>query len=162
MNSDVLLRCVKELTENINEVKRQINKRDKWRSDSWYEDDLDHDYGYESNYHNPYDTHQFPYPRYKEFLTISSELMSKYQTQPNPRVTDSGNPIRYPTQVTKAVKKQDKQSPFDFSEILRAPHAMPNDYTRRLPQFNGNKDISIESHLDMLIKLSLMPTVPGH
>ena len=27
---------------------------------------------------------------------------------------------------------------------------MPNDYTRRLPQFNGNKDISIEIHLDIL------------
>ena len=27
---------------------------------------------------------------------------------------------------------------------------MPNDYTKRLPQFNGNKDIAIESHLDIL------------
>ena len=27
---------------------------------------------------------------------------------------------------------------------------MPNDYTRRMPRFNGNKDISIESHLDIL------------
>ena len=27
---------------------------------------------------------------------------------------------------------------------------MPNDYTRRLPQFNGNKDVYIESHLDIL------------
>ena len=73
MNSDVLLRRMKELNENINEAKRQINKRDKWRSDSWYEDDLDHDYGYESNYHNPYDTHQFPYPHHKKCLTISTE-----------------------------------------------------------------------------------------
>ena len=76
--------------------------------------------------------------------------MSKYQTQPKPRVTDLGNPIRYPNQITIAVEKQGKQCPFDFSEIPRAPHPMPNDYTRRLPQFNGNKDISIESHLDIL------------
>ena len=27
---------------------------------------------------------------------------------------------------------------------------MPNDYTRRLPQFSGNNDISIEIHLDIL------------
>ena len=27
---------------------------------------------------------------------------------------------------------------------------MPNDYTRRMPRFNGNKDMSIESHLDIL------------
>ena len=27
---------------------------------------------------------------------------------------------------------------------------MPNDYTRRMPRFNGNKDISIESHMDIL------------
>ena len=27
---------------------------------------------------------------------------------------------------------------------------MPNDYIRRMPWFNGNKDISIESHLDIL------------
>ena len=131
-------------------VRRQINERDRWRSDPWYEDNLDHDYGYESNYRDPYDTHQFPYPRYKEFLTISSEPMSKYQTQPKPRVTDSSNPTRCPTQVTRVVKKQDKQSHFDFSEILGAPHPMPNNYTRRLPHFNGNKDISIESHLDIL------------
>ena len=150
MNSEVLLRRMKELIENINEARRKINERDKWRSNSWYEDDLDHDYGYESNYHNPYDTHQFPYPFYKECLTISSDSMSKYQTQPKPRVTDPGNPIRYPTQITRVVRKKAKQSPFDFSKIPRAPHPMPNDYTMRLPHFNGNKDISIESHLDIL------------
>ena len=150
MNSDVLLIHMKKLTENINELGRKINERDKLRSDSWYEDNLDHDYGYESNYCHPYDTHQFPHPRNKEFLTISSEAMSKYQTQPKPRVSDSGNPIRYPTQVIIAVKKQDKQSHFDFSEILGAPHPMPNNYTRRLPQFSGNNDISIEIHLDIL------------
>ena len=27
---------------------------------------------------------------------------------------------------------------------------MPNDYTRRLPQFSGNNDICIEIHLDIL------------
>ena len=46
--------------------------------------------------------------------------------------------------------KKDKQSPFDFSEIPGALHPMPNNYTRRFPQFNGNKDISIKSHLDIL------------
>ena len=141
---------MKKLTENINEARRKINERDKWRSNYWYEDDIDHDYGYEYNYHDPYDTHQFPYPFYKECLTISSELMSKYQTQPKPRVTDTGNIIRYPTQITKVVRKKDKQSPYDFSKISGAPHPMPNSYIRRLPPFNGNKDISIESDLDTL------------
>ena len=56
---------MKELNESINELQRQIDERDKWRSNSWNEDDLDHDYGYESSYHNPYDTHQFLYPHYK-------------------------------------------------------------------------------------------------
>ena len=65
MNSDVLLRRMKELTENINEARRKINERDRWRPDSWYEDDLDHDYGYNSNYHDPYGAHEFPYPHYK-------------------------------------------------------------------------------------------------
>ena len=65
-------------------------------------------------------------------------------------MTDLGNPIRYPTRITRAVRKKAKQSPFDFSEILGAPHRMPSSDTRRLPQFNGNKDISIESHLDTL------------
>ena len=27
---------------------------------------------------------------------------------------------------------------------------MPNNFTRRLPQLNGNKDIFVESHLDTL------------
>ena len=139
-----------ERTENINKAGRQINERDKWRSDSWHEDDLDHDYGYESNYRDPYGTHQFTYPCYKKYLTISSEPMSKYQTQPKPRVADPGNPIRYPTQIIRAVKKQDKQSPFDFFEIPGAPHPLPNDDTRRLPQFNKNKNISVEGHLDIL------------
>ena len=38
------------------------------------------------------------------------------------------------------MKKQDRQS----------PHPMPKNYTRRMPRFNGSKDISIESHLDIL------------
>ena len=80
MNSDVLLRRMKELTEDIKEARRQINERDRWRSDSWYEDDADHDYGYESNYRNPYDTHQFPHPSNKGCPTLPSESMSKYQT----------------------------------------------------------------------------------
>ena len=49
---------MKELNESINEAKRRINGRDRWRSDYEYEDDLEHDYGYESSYHNLYDTHQ--------------------------------------------------------------------------------------------------------
>ena len=150
MNSDVLLRRMKGLTENITKVRRKINERDRWRSDSWDEDNLDHVYGYEFNYRNPYDTHQFPYPCYKECLTISSELMSKYQTQPKSRVADLGNPIRYPTQITRAVRKKDKNSPFEFSEIPGQPHLMPSGYTRRLPHFNANKDIYIETHLDTL------------
>ena len=72
---------MKESNESINELERKIDKRDKWTSYSGYEDDLDQDYGYESSYHKPYDTHQFPYPHYKECLTISSKPMSKYQTQ---------------------------------------------------------------------------------
>ena len=110
MNSNIFIRRMKELNESINELERKIDERDKWRSDSWYEDDLDHDYGYKFSYHNPYDTHQFPYPHYKGFLTISSELMSKYQTQPKPRVTDPTNPKRYPTQITRTVRK--KEFPF--------------------------------------------------
>ena len=139
MNSNVLLRRMKKLIENINELGRKINVRDKWRSDSWYEDDLDHDCGYESNYRNPYDTHQFPYPHSKECLTISSEPMNKCQTQSKPY-----------SQVTSSVEKNDKRSPFDFSEIPGAPHPMLNDYIRRLPQLSGNNYISIESHLDIL------------
>ena len=65
MNSDVIIQRMRELTESINEVTRRMNERDRWMSDSWYEIDLDHDYGYESNYCNPYDTHQFPHPRNK-------------------------------------------------------------------------------------------------
>ena len=162
---------MKELTKNMIETTRQINERDRWRSDYEYEDDLKHDYGYESSYHNLYDTHQFPHPCNKDFPTIPSGLVSQHQvkdpcnflhqcntsfvvTTPDklvsrhePRSQSQSKPYSL---VTRAVKKQDKQSPFDFSEIPGAPHPMPNDYTRRLPQFNGNKDISIECHLDIL------------
>ena len=74
--------------------------------------------------------------------------MSKYQTQPKPRVTDPGNPIRYPTQITRAVRKKAKPSPFDFSEILGAPHPMPKGYSEGLPRFYVNAIESIEKHLD--------------
>ena len=126
MNSDIFLRHVKELTKNINELERQIDERDKWRSDSWYEYDLDHDYGYESSYHNLYDTHQLPHPCNEDFPTISSGPASRHE----PRSQSQSRPYN---QVTRAIKKQDKQSPFDFSEIPGAPHPMPNDYTRRFP-----------------------------
>ena len=45
MNSDVFLRHMKELTKNMIENTRQINERDRWRSDYGYEDDLEHDMG---------------------------------------------------------------------------------------------------------------------
>ena len=51
MNSDVFLKHMKEVTKNMIEASRQINERDRWRSDYGYEDDLKHDYGYESSYH---------------------------------------------------------------------------------------------------------------
>ena len=138
---------MKELTESINEARRRINIRDRWRSDSWYEDDPNHDYGYESNYHNPYDIHQFPHPRNKECPTIRSEPMSKYQTQLMPGVNDSRDSVRHPSQLTRAVKKKVKPSPFNFSEIPGAPHPMPNDYIKRLPRFSGNN--LIEGYLDV-------------
>ena len=62
MNSDVFLRHMKELTKNMIENTRQINERDRWRSNYGYEDDLEHDYGYESSYHNlPYSIFQIQY-----------------------------------------------------------------------------------------------------
>ena len=91
-----------------------------------YEDDLEHDYGYESSYHNLYDTHQFPHPCNKYFPTIPSGLVSRHE----PRGQSQSKPY---SQLTKVVKKHENQSPFDFSEIPGAPHPMPNDYTRRLP-----------------------------
>ena len=56
MNSDVFLKHLKEVTKNMIETNRQINERNRWRIDYRYEDDLEHDYGYESSYHNIYDT----------------------------------------------------------------------------------------------------------
>ena len=143
MNSDVFLRHMKELSKNMFKTTRQINERDRWRSDYGYEDDLEHDYGYESSYHNLYDTHQLPHPCNKDFPTIPSGSVSRHE----PRRQSQSKPY---SQVTRAIKKQDKRSPFDFSEIPGAPHPMPNDYTRRMPRFNENKDISIENHLDIL------------
>ena len=144
MNSNVFLRHMKEVTKNMIENTRQINERDRWRSYYGYEDDLEHDYGYESSYHNLYDTHQLPHPCNRDFPTIPNGPISRHE----PRSQPQSNP--YSSQVTRVVKKQERQSPFDFSEISGASHPMPNDYTRRMPRLNGNKDISIESHLDIL------------
>ena len=75
MNSDVFLRHMKELTINMIE----INERDRWRLDYGYEDDLEHDYWYESSYHNLYDTYQLPNPCNKDFPTISSGPVSRHE-----------------------------------------------------------------------------------
>ena len=101
MNSDVFLRHMKEVTKNMIENTRQINERDRWRSDYGYEDDLEHDYGYESSYHNLYDTHQLPHPCNKDFPTIPSGPVSRHE----PRSQSQSNPY---SQVTRAVKKQDR------------------------------------------------------
>ena len=42
MNTDIFIRRMKELNESINEAKRRINGRDRWRSNYGYEDDLEH------------------------------------------------------------------------------------------------------------------------
>ena len=139
MNSDLFLKHMKELTKNM----IGINKRDIWRSYYGYEVDIEHDYGYDSSYHNIYDTHQLPHPCNKYFPNIPSGPVSRHE----PRSQSQSN---HYSQVTRAVKKQDRQSPFEFSEISGAPHPMPNNYTRGIPRFNGNKDISIEIHLDIL------------
>ena len=76
MNSDVLLKHMKEVTKNMIENTRQINERNRWRSDYRYEDDIEHDYGYESSYRNLYDTHQLPHTCNKYFLTILSGPVS--------------------------------------------------------------------------------------
>ena len=144
MNSNVFIQRMRELTESINEATRRMNERDRWMSDSWYEIDLDHDYGYESNYRNPYGTHQFPHPHNKYFPTILSGQVSKHQ------VNDPCNPIRYLTQTNKVVRKQAKPSPFDFSEIRGAPHPMPKGYSEGLPCFYANATKSIEKHLDVV------------
>ena len=149
---------MKELHESINEAKRRMNERDRWRSNYGYEDDLEHDYGYESSYHNLYDTHQFPHPCNKDFPTIPSGLVSKHQvndpcnplhqcnasfvvTTPDklvsrhePRSQSQSKPY---SQVIRVVKKHDKNSPFHLFEILGAPHPMLNDYIRGIPQFSG-------------------------
>ena len=105
-----------------------------------YEEDLEHDYGYESSYHNLYDTHQFPHPRNIDFPTIPSGPLSKHKV----------NPIRYPTQINRAVRKRAKPSPFDFSEIPGAPHPMPKGYSEGLPRLYANAIESIEKILDVV------------
>ena len=70
--------------------------------------------------------------------------MNKYQ------VNDHCNPIRYPTQTTRDVRKKAKPSTFDFSEILGAPHPMPKGYSEGLPRFYANAIESIEKHLDVV------------
>ena len=52
MNSDVFLKHMKDLTKNMIENTRQINERDRRRSYYGYENDFEHDYGYESSYPN--------------------------------------------------------------------------------------------------------------
>ena len=110
MNSDVFLKHLKEVTKNMIENNRQINERNRWRSEYGYEDDLEHDYGYESSYHNLYDTHQLPHPCNTNFPTIPSGPVSRHE----PRSHSQSKPY---SQVTRVVKKQDKRSPFDFFEI---------------------------------------------
>src|SRR5713101_4439480 len=100
MNSDVFLKHLKEVTKNMIETNRQINERNRWRSDYEYEDDLEHDYGYESSYHNLYDTHQIPHPCNKYFSTISSGSVSRHE----PRRQSQSKPY---SQVTRAIKKQE-------------------------------------------------------
>ena len=102
MKSDVFLKHMKELTKNMIETIRQINERDRWRSDYGYEDDLEHDYGYESSYHNIYDTHQIPHPCNKYFPTILSESISRHEPRSHPQSNT------YNSQGTRAMKKQDK------------------------------------------------------
>ena len=102
MNSDVFLKHLKEVTKNMIETNKQINERNRWRSDYEYDDDLKHDYGYESSYHNFYDTHQLPHPCNRDFPTIPSEPVSGHQ----PRSQPQSNP--YNIQVTKVVRKQDR------------------------------------------------------
>ena len=136
MNSDIFIRRMKELNKSINELERKL--------DYGYDDNLEHDYGYESSYHNLYDTHQFPHPRNKDFPTIPSEPVSKHQ------VNDACNPIRYPTQINRAVRKQAKPSPFDFPEIPGAPRPMPKGYSEGFPRYYANAIESIEKHLDSI------------
>ena len=61
MNSDVFIRkfsqTLQEFSEALTELKKKDDEMDRWILTSWYEDDFDHDYGYESNYHNPFDSH---------------------------------------------------------------------------------------------------------
>ena len=105
MNSNVFLKHLKEVTKNMTETNRQINERNRWRSDYKYEDDLEHDYGYESSYHNLYDTHQLPHPCNKNFPTISSGPVNRHE----PRSHSQSKPY---SQVTRVVKKKRKMVSF--------------------------------------------------
>ena len=88
MNSDVFLRHMKELTKKTIETTRQINERDRWRSEYGYEDDLEHDYGYESSYPNIYETHRLRHPCNKDFPTIPSRPVSRHE----PRIQSKSKP----------------------------------------------------------------------
>ena len=142
MNPDVLLdfsQAVNELSECVNKLKK--NNRN---SQFQYEDANEYNDRYEPKCQDLYNTCNPPHPCNTSFVVTTPD---KFVSQHEPRCHSQSKPY---SQVTSVVKKQDKQSPFDFSEIPGAPHPMPNDYTRRLPQFSGNNDISIESHLDIL------------
>src|SRR5712692_3902230 len=98
MNSNVFLRHMKEVNKHMIENTRQICERNRWRSDYGYDDDLEHDYGYESSYHNLYDTHQLPHPCNKDFPTIPSGPVSQHEPRSQSR-------LKPYSQVTKLVKK---------------------------------------------------------
>ena len=142
MNPDVFL----NFSQNVNELSESVNrlKKNKHNSQFRYGDAYEYDYGYEPKYQYFYCTcnplHQFN----KSFvLTTPNDFVSQHE----PRCQSQSKPY---SQVTRAVKKQNKPSPFDFSEIPGAPHPMPNNYIRRLQHFSGNNDISIQSHLNIL------------
>ena len=80
MNSDVFLRSIEELNKIITKLKKQKEERNRWRSNSWYKDDFEHDYGYEPTYHDPYHSHQFPHPYNEVFPINYIEPISKHQT----------------------------------------------------------------------------------
>ena len=107
MNSDVFIRkfsqTLQEFGKALVELKRQDDERNSCRSTS--EDDYEHDYGYELNYHNPSDSHKFPHPCNKKFPTTLHKLVSKHQTQPRTWVNNSQSSIRHPNQVTRSFGK---------------------------------------------------------
>ena len=137
MNSDVFLWSIEELNKTITKIKEQNEERNRWKSNSWYENDFEHDYGYEPNYHNPYHSQQFPHPCNKISPINYIESISKHQTRPRPCnqsnwLNDSCNPVRHSNQIPsredKVIGTQAKPSPSDFFEMHEAPHPMPKDY----------------------------------